>query len=393
MSGARIRPSRSVFAYSFATVLPGPSVFARSSPFAPTRAPVIVLMLLLSAMSAFVLDPASAEDAIPMTYVSIPSARLASWEDADGVVGRRFVEQFGSLGAIHRPEELPAEAHEALSRWTESVRDAVVYLDIDASAQPPVGEDASRPAASGVEVSSSQSDRGARAGMSSSTHFGDERLLHVGPAESPILLRWVGTNTDRASALLESLLPGHQAWLYESNALRWEEVGEFLDLTLRENTALRRLEAPSHPLWLLRESFANDKRTANLALYLSRSSEPRALGLELDLAAVYEGPVRDLWRGILEEGSIPSVVVETTGLAGADLGVQIASERRLFARRLEGSRGRVYGRLDRVLQSLYGELEETGILVIDARESLDPFVATIGRDVPAQWWNRIPPAP
>jgi hypothetical protein len=381
MSGSRTRPSASVFAHFSAPVR--------------MHVPVIMWMLLLvSAMSVFAVAPASAEDAIPLIYVSIPSARLASWEDADGVFGRRFVEQFGSLGTIHRPDELPMKAQDALSRWKESVRDAVVYLDHDASDDPSHDDDPSVPdASSGVDESSGEDAGRARAGLSSSTHFRQDRLLHLGPDESPILLRWVGTSSDRGSALLESLLPGHQAWLDEGNALRWEEVGEFIDLTLRENTALRRLEAPGHPLWLLRESFANDKRTANLALYLSRSSSPRALGLELDLAAVYEGPVRHLWRDILEEDSIPAVVVETSGLAGADLRVQIASERRLFARRLEGSRGRVYGRLDRVLQSLYGELEETGILVIDARESLDPFVATIGRDVPAQWWNRIPPAP
>lgn len=302
-----------------------------------------------------------AQDAIPLTYVSVPQARLASWEDADGVLGRRFVEELAARGSIHRPDELPEEAHRALSRWRESVRHTVVVLAVDATA-------ASSPR--------------------------EERLLHLGPPESPVRLRWVGAEPSRDASVLTSLLPGHQAWLYESNALRWEEVGEFLDLTREENTALRRLEEPGHPLWELREAFANDKRRTNLAVYLSRSGTPRALGLQLDLPSVYELPVRDLWSGILEEDSLLTASVSETGsLAKADPAVWAAAERRLFARRLQGSRGRVYGRLDRVLQSLYGEMRTGGILVIDARDSLDPFVATIGRDVPAQWWTRIPPAP
>src|SRR5690606_15167850 len=118
---------------------------------------------------------------------------------------------------------------------------------------------------------------------------------------------------------------------YESNALRWEEVGEFLDLTREENTALRRLEEPGHPLWELREAFANDKRRTNLAVYLSRSGTPRALGLQLDLPSVYELPVRDLWSGILEEDSLLTASVSETGsLAKADPAVWAAAERRLF---------------------------------------------------------------
>jgi hypothetical protein len=197
--------------------------------------------------------------------------------------------------------------------------------------------------------------------------------------------------------------------LYEANTLRWEELGEFLDLTLQENTALRRLEDPEHPLWMLRESFANDKRRSNLALYLLQRGDPIALGLQLDLASIYESPVREYWTEILSHelpvslASGPSgddldsadlaSTVAVVDLASADLEVRIEAERRLFARRIQGSSGRVYGRLDRILQSLHAELSDDGILIIDARASSDPFVAIIGGTISTDWWNRIPAAP
>lgn len=314
--------------------------------------------LWLMAISLFGLfRSTSAQDSIPLTYVAIPEATLSSWQNADGVLGRRLVERFDKEGAIVRPSELPPEAHKVLAGWSAAVRHGIVY---------------------------------ASAGNAPRTF---ERLLLLGPSDDPVTMRWIGMNTSQESSLLESLLPGHQAWLYEPNTLRWEEVGEFLDLTREENTALRRLEDPAHPLWMLRESFANDKRRSNLALYLLRRGDPAALGLQLDLAAAYEKPVREFWTELLSD-ELPVVLASESGdLAGADLDVRIAGERRLFARRVQGSQGRVYGRLDRILQSLHGELSKDGILIIDARASSDPFVASIGGNGSTDWWHRIPAAP
>ncbi|MCA9726255.1 MAG: hypothetical protein KC729_01125 [Candidatus Eisenbacteria bacterium] len=283
-----------------------------------------------------------------LVYVEVPGARRSAWENADGVLGRRFIETCRTEGTILDPKSLPAGATAILDGWRRDARDRVVCRP-------------GNPARSEAPAAAPGA-----------------RTLALGPEGHRVPLLWYGDGAAE-SRLLADLRAGLESWLQEPEDLRWEEVGEMLDLSREENTAFRRLEQPDHPLFRLREAFADDKRRANLALYLLRRTRPDAIGLSLDLGSVFETPVRAFWTELLEERALPSHLPDGEQIADAALPTRLAAERRFFARRLEASRGRIYGRLDRIFQSLYGELTPSGVLVIDGRDSQEPFVAVIDR--------------
>jgi hypothetical protein len=152
--------------------------------------------------------------------------------------------------------------------------------------------------------------------------------------------------------------------------LRWEEVLEFASLTDRQTRALAEMpDIPGHPLWEMRRAYAVDRLFANAAIYYGRDRNPQRLFLHLGLVQAYEEmllPWTDSELAKLESGGdAPELEKER-------------ATRRLFLRRLRSSAPRLYGRVDRVLQSIQAELGKDVFLVIDATGSEDPFIAIAG---------------
>lgn len=155
--------------------------------------------------------------------------------------------------------------------------------------------------------------------------------------------------------------------------LRWEEVDEFISLSPSQNRALRTMPpAEDHPLWRLSRAFTGDKVYANAGLFYGRVAKAERVGLAMDLARAYEEEV------------LPWTEAELARLEEGGAGGEPGSERRFFLRRVRSSASRVYGRLDRVFQSVEAEWGGRALLVVDASRSLDPFVAVRGLPEPAQ---------
>jgi hypothetical protein len=146
--------------------------------------------------------------------------------------------------------------------------------------------------------------------------------------------------------------------------LRWEEVDEFVNLSPGQNRALRSMPPnPAHPLWRLSHAFAADKVYTNAALFYGRVEDADRVFLALDLARAYE------------EDVLPWTAVELARLEAEGGSADLLSERRFFLRRVRSSASRIYGRLDRVLQSVDAEWHERVLLVADGSRSHDPFLA------------------
>lgn len=152
--------------------------------------------------------------------------------------------------------------------------------------------------------------------------------------------------------------------------LRWEEVLEFASLTDRQTRTLAEMpDSPGHPLWEMRRAYAVDRLFANAAIYYGRDRHPRRLFVRLGLARAYEDMLLPWTDAELAatDSSYDTPDLEKERIA-----------RRLFLRRLRSSAPRLYGRLDRVLQSIQAELGKEAFLVIDAADSDDPFIAVAG---------------
>jgi hypothetical protein len=288
-----------------------------------------------------------------LIFVEVPGAALAGWEDCDGVRGRRFVEACGADGWILRPRDLHGAEPGLLDAWRRRIGGDVLWL---ARAEPAAPGDLRLEAASG---------RG---------------LLWLGPPGDELLVRYRGLPPGkRANRMLDEVRAGVGESLGGAAELRWEEVVEMLDLTSSENLALRRLEDPMHPFARLTEAFVRDKRAANVGLYLLGFRPPAVLGMRLDLPGLYETEIVPFCRELAASSAVPSTLTagdpESTSVASEPAEIREAIERRFFARRILASRGRVYGRLDRILQSLAGESPRGAVLVVDALLSPDPFVA------------------
>jgi hypothetical protein len=164
--------------------------------------------------------------------------------------------------------------------------------------------------------------------------------------------------------------------------MRWEEVVEILDLTAVENRAFQLQRDGAGPFAELRRAFLRDKSGANLAIYLAGTRRPPALIWSLELSSAFEETIVPLAAAAAAGATIAPTRAAPSAIESAfmDPAQLEESRRRLFARRLLASRGRVYARCDRVLLSLSVDAQRGSLLVVDARDSRDPFVAVLGAD-------------
>jgi hypothetical protein len=270
--------------------------------------------------------------------VGWPRAELARWEDADGVVGRRLADLCRLEGWILRPEELHRDEAALLAAAERETGDDLVW----------------------------------RAGTDGGTGY-----LPLGVDEGVVPLRWEGTLPPGEPARLEA---ESKPWLASARRMRWEEVVEILDLTAEENRAFQLQRDGAGPFASIRAAYLRDKSGANVAIYLAGTRRPRALLWRLELNRAFEETVSPLAASLLAE-PLPAILAARG--AGAppgdarDPGARDAARRRLFARRLLASRSRVYGRADRILLSLAAEAPRGTMLIVDARDSRDPFVAVL----------------
>ncbi len=152
-------------------------------------------------------------------------------------------------------------------------------------------------------------------------------------------------------------------------ALRWEEVLEFASLTDLQTHTLAAMPATSgHPLWKIRHAYAVDRLFANTAIYYGRDRRPERLFLRLALASAYEDDLLP-WTA--------SAIAAEESTRVSALEAQ-ETERLFFLRRLRSSAPRLYGRIDRVLQSVQVELGRETSLVVAATRSEDPFIVMAG---------------
>lgn len=148
--------------------------------------------------------------------------------------------------------------------------------------------------------------------------------------------------------------------------LRWEEIEEFLSLSAEQNRAFRSLPpTPEHPLWRMRRAFSADKLFVNAALYYGYQSDAQRIFVVQSLAHVYEDDLLP-WSD--------SLLAATPAIEG-EPGDGEAASRRFFLRRLRSSAPRIYSRIDRLLMSFHFAWGKEAILVLDASDSSDPFLA------------------
>jgi hypothetical protein len=302
---------------------------------------------------------ASSPRAGSLVVVSWPGAERDRWLDADGVPGRRGVDRWLRQGWILRPDELSAGELTRLDAWIARAGDDLLWI----------GEEAGVGAAAAAGTGAG--DPGGPPGRTVRTGF-----LPLGSGDGTVFLRWEGVP---ARAGLDHLSRETHAWLGGHRPLRWEEAAEILDLNARENRAFLVLRDPANPFLPMRSAFVADKSAANLCIYLLGTRHPPALAWRMGLVRAFEsGPV-DLARGVL--ATRPSAATEPGGadIAPGSLGAERLEQARsrLFCGRVLASRGRVYGRCDRILGSLAVEGERGTLLVVDARDSADPFVAVL----------------
>jgi hypothetical protein len=161
--------------------------------------------------------------------------------------------------------------------------------------------------------------------------------------------------------------------------LRWEEVEEFLSLSATQNLAVRTMPpSPEHPIWRLRRAYRTDKFFANAAVYFGRTGGAERLFLTTELVGAYEMDLIPWSERLLQEIQ-PQEGEDPDGTR---------AQRRLFLRRLRSSTPRVYGRFDRLLQSLQATWGRRAVIVVDASDSPDPFVAV---HAPIRWPRKDTP--
>lgn len=302
---------------------------------------------------------ASSRATAPLVVVSWPGAERERWIETDGVPGRRGINRWLRQGWILRPDELSTEERTRLDAWIARAGDDLLWI----------GEEAGRGA--------SASDRGGVADPDGDAGLSVRRgLLPLGSGEGAILLHWEGVG---ARDHLDHLARESHAWLEGNRRLRWEEAAEILDLSSRENRAFQVLHDPANPFFLMRSTFVADKSAANLCIYLLGTRQPPALAWRMGLVRAFENGPAALARGVLStippDVLNPGVPKVSPGSLGAERLEQARS--RLFCGRVLASRGRVYGRCDRILVSLAVEGKRGTLLVVDARDSADPFVAVL----------------
>jgi hypothetical protein len=290
-----------------------------------------------------------------------PGAEWARWLDTDGVPGHRGIDRWLRQGWMLRPDELSADECAQLDAWVTHAGSDLLWIGEEAIAVAPASSQIESTGPDGVPAPRR------RAG-----------LLPLGSGEGEVLLRWEGVP---ARAGLDHLSRETHAWLEGNRRLRWEEAVEILDLSSRENRAFQVLSDPANPYHRLRSTFVADKAAANLGIYLLGTRRPPALVWRLGLVRVFENGPALLARDVLATDPHPAAI---SGDSVGSLGAQRLEEarNRLFCGRVLASRGRVYGRCDRILLSLAVEGARGALLIVDGRDSADPFVAVLRVDDP-----------
>lgn len=265
-----------------------------------------------------------------LVYVRVPAAEWASWRDADGVPGRRFTDTLAERGQVWTDGELAPELKTALAAAARAVGPDLVVDDAEPLVEP-----------------------GA--------------LLYLGPADGGFFARSLAVATTESAGSGASTLPARtRTWLDRSDRLRWEEVVEILDLNDSENAAFRALggwgaahvTGPVEGMRSLRRAFLRDKRIANCAIFLLGAAEPSVTAFRLDLGAAFHDSLL-----VALDRATPAPQDEDAG--------------RFFEARVRGSVGRVYGRLDRIAQSILLESPSDTRLVIDASGGPGGFLAIL----------------
>ncbi len=258
-----------------------------------------------------------------LILVRLSGLERGDWEHAHGVQGKRAYDHFLKSGQILPAGQLPPEFVDRLDLWSSDRGGNLLWL----------GEDVPPKAEAGGSFLSGR--------------------VPMGSIGQRVYVDWQG-EVARARVLEAIPVLENALWLNRPDVVRWEEVVEILDLTRTENHAFRNLTATDHPLVRFRSTFLQDKRAASLALYLNRKHRPPFLRLELNLLSVFVGVVQPFAAELSE------------------------ADARYFAARVRNSMPSVAGRVDRILQSLYAEASDDTWVVVDARDSADPFVAWVG---------------
>jgi hypothetical protein len=299
--------------------------------------------------------------AAPLVVVIWPGAERVRWLNTDGVPGHRGIDRWLRQGWILRPDELSADECVRLDAWVTRAGSDLLWIGEEAISVAPASSRAGSAGPDGVPAPRPRTG-----------------LLPLGSGDGEVLLRWEGVP---ASAGLDRLSRETHAWLEGNRRLRWEEAVEMLDLTSRENRAFQVLGDPANPYYRLRSTFVADKAASNLGIYLLGTRRPPALVWHLGLVRAYENGPALLARNVLTTGSIPAALPgDSVGSLGP-LRLERARNR-LFCGRVLASRGRVYGRCDRILLSLAVEGPRGALLIVDGRDSVDPFVAVLRVDDP-----------
>jgi len=300
---------------------------------------------------------ASATPPPPTVVLRVPGLTRSAWEQCDGVEGRRFYDRCVAEGRLLAADALDPALLEWLDGWSFALRErgpCVLWQDaVEPGTQLP-----------SAEAASAEPERPPH-------RFGDETTGFALHAD-------FGAPIDR-------LVVESRGWLPDEPRLRWEEAIEILELTRAENDAFRRLESVSGPsarLGRLRDAFTRDKGMSNLGIWILGAHRPAGVGWSLSLLFAFEDAESVLTAEALRSAETtahesPPPRSSDGALAFADLGPEgrDLAERRFFASRVAASGGRVRGRVDRIFQSIAAIAPRGLLLVIDARESDDPFVA------------------
>lgn len=289
---------------------------------------------------------------LPTVVLRVPGFTRSAWEECDGVEGRRFYDRCMAEGTLLAADTVDPAMIAWLDHWSLALREngpCVLWRDA---------------AAPGTQLPPPKAERPPH-------HFGDETTGFVLHADD--------------GAQVERLVQESRGWLPDESRLRWEEAIEILELTRAENDAFRRLQSVSGPsarLVRLRDAFTRDKGMSNLGIWIVGAHRPAGVGWSLSLLSAFEEAESALtveaFRSIeTTPHASPPPSTSDGALAFSDLdpvALDLA-ERRFFAARVAASGGRVHGRVDRIFQSIAAIAPRGLLLVIDARESDDPFVA------------------
>lgn len=307
--------------------------------------PPILLCILLAILTTHVTPCLATSDA--WIYVRVRSASLADWQHADGVPGRRFIDEVGRTGSLIPETECGSELRARL----ESLASAAGSDLLCSGCRP---------------------------------FLAPGGMLWMGPPEAGLWVRdpsGSGADGRSPSAIsYEDLGETAKLWCDREPRMRWEEVVEVLDLSTAENLSFRLSDA--EPWRALRNAYIRDKAAANLAIYLTGRSRPRLLALSLELPRVFADDLRPRTEAWTQEARPLSGANDLPPRWTPPLHADEArrsADRRFLAARVRGSEDRIYGRVDRILQSLFIEAEATDLLLVDARGGTDGFVAVLGQ--------------